>query len=389
MRLRIGFRVSVILLFSAIYISSMILFHNFYNQKLQSINDAFANINFDEAFSELSFSGENDEEIARDVLSRYQESLVSIEATQREAQIYSVIYLFFLLLISIGLFILLFYYISNPLAELQKGTNRIQSGDFSVKLRERGFREMRELIASFNRMSLELKETQNKLLEAEKLAIWKEFSRILAHEIKNPLTPIQLSIQRLEEKFYNDEKKCLEIFPESVKIINQEIQNLYNLAKSFSNFAKNVEPERTIFNPLTVIQDIIAPYQTKYMIQVDGLKNINICFDQLHFYQIITNIIQNAIDASDPSDSIYISITKRIHNVHIQITDQGCGIAEDDIPKIFEPYFSKKKKGIGLGMALVKKLVEVNNAKINVVSKIDEGTKFDLIMEKCHEDIDH
>jgi nitrogen fixation/metabolism regulation signal transduction histidine kinase len=361
----------------------------FYSFQLHEINNAFVNVKFAEALSELSFKSEKDEEAARELINRFSESLVSIEAIEREARIYSSLYLFFLMFLSIGSFILIFSVISNPLKQLQLATKRIQNGDFDVRLKEKGFHEMRELIRSFNHMSNELKSIQAKLLAAEKQAIWKEFSRILAHEIKNPLTPIQLSIERLEEKFITDENRFKEIFPEAVRIINQEIQNLHNLAKSFSNFAKDIEPEKTNFNPYQVIKDIIAPYQTKFHINVKGVETVQIRFDQMNFYQIVTNIIQNAMDASDEDKPIEITLSLKADKLEIQIIDQGCGIENEDIPKIFEPYFSKKSKGIGLGMALVKKLVEVNSAKIFVESKVNVGTKFSIITEIIDENINH
>lgn len=389
MKLAIGFRVSIIVLFISLYLGSLFIMQKFYSAQLHEINNAFVNVKFAEALSELSFKSQEDENAARELMNRFSESLVSIEAIEREARIYSSLYLFFLMFLSIGAFILIFSVISNPLKQLQLATKRIQNGDFEVRLKEKGFHEMRELIRSFNHMSNELKSIQAKLLAAEKQAIWKEFSRILAHEIKNPLTPIQLSIERLEEKFFSDEERFKDIFPEAVRIINQEIQNLHNLAKSFSNFAKDIEPEKTTFNPFNVIKDIINPYQTKYKINLMGEEHIKIRFDQMNFYQIITNIIQNAMDASDENNLIEIFLLKKNNQLMIQIIDQGCGIEKEDIPKIFEPYFSKKSKGIGLGMALVKKLVEVNNAEIFVESKVGVGTKFTIRMEIIDENINH
>ncbi len=127
---------------------------------------------------------------------------------------------------------------------------------------------------------------------------------------------------------------------------------------------------------------MIKPYQTKFNILLSGATSLQISFDPINFYQIITNILQNAMDASQSQSPITITISDKKGQVQIEIQDNGCGIEEEDIPKIFEPYFSKKKKGIGLGMALVKKLVDINDAKIFVESEIGIGTKFVLIMEK-------
>ena len=381
MKVRFGFRISVIVLFLALYLTSLIVLNNFFIHKLEQINQTFKSMKFQKALSELSYETETDRKNAGKLINRFNETSMSLGVIKRETKIYSALFLTFLMFVSIIIFIIIFNVISHPLKELQTATAKIRKGDFSVNLKETGFKEIRELKHSFNSMSRELDNVQKKLLKAEKEMIWKEFSRILAHEIKNPLTPIQLSIQRLEDKFITDKERFQEIFPEAVKIMNQEINNLHNLAKSFSNFSKSTTPEYSEFNPKDVIEDIIRPYIHKYEIRLEGFQNRLIKFDQIHFYQIITNLLQNAIDVSFTDEPININIIKN-DNIIIQIIDNGKGISEDDLPRIFEPYFSKKKKGLGLGLALVKKLVEINKSKIRVESKLEKGTKFEIIIEE-------
>lgn len=381
MNFRISYRGSIIVLFLVLIISSLVLFNDFFNTQLQRINTSFKNIEIDKAIANLSFKTAEDEEQATQLLHNFRESLASTDMLQKEAKVYSGFYLLLILLVSSLLFILTFYKITKPLKELRLATRQIKEGNFQIQLPETGFSEIRELKHSFNSMSQELQATQDKLIEAEKDMIWKEFSRMLAHEIKNPLTPIQLSVQRLEDKYLTDREKFDQIFPDSIKIVNQEVNNLYNLAKSISNFAKNISPEYKIFNPYEIMQDIIQPYSHKYNIFLEGCRNCQIKFDQMHFYQIVTNILQNAIDASSPSDNINLNLVKDNDQLILQIIDSGKGITPAELKKIFEPYYSKKKKGIGLGLALVKKLVEVNNAKLKAESKIGVGTKFDIIME--------
>jgi two-component system nitrogen regulation sensor histidine kinase NtrY len=332
---------------------------------------------FDSSISELTFNTKQDSVKARELLNKFRQSLADAEMMKQEAQIYSMAYLLLLMILSIVIFIAFLYRITKPLNQLQKATRKIRDGDFSVYLPETGIKEIRELKHSFNSMSRELNSTQKKLLQAEKDTMWKELSRILAHEIKNPLTPIQLTIQRLEEKYELDQKKFFEVFPESVNIINQEINNLKLLARSFSNFAKNINPDFSEFNPKAIIDEILNSYQHDFKIEVSG-ENCIIIFDRTHFYQIITNLVQNAIDACDDDDKILIKVTKRSMKIIISISDSGKGIKQEDIEKIFEPYFTKKKKGTGLGLALVKKLVDVNNSAIIVTSTENKGSCFEI-----------
>jgi len=377
MKINPGLRSSVILLFLLLYLSSLFIINNFFVKKYQQSNRLFTEMKFDTSMSELTFNSKQDSIKARELLNNFRQNLAAAEMMKQEAQIHSMVYLLLLMIISIVIFILLLYKITKPLNELQKATGKIRSGDFSVYLPETGIREIRELKHSFNSMSRELNSTQKKLLQAEKDTMWKELSRILAHEIKNPLTPIQLSIQRLEEKYEQDIEKFYEVFPESVSIINQEINNLKLLVSSFSNFAKNINPEFSEFNPKTMIDDILNSYQYNFEVKVSG-ENCVIHFDRTHFYQIITNLVQNAIDAYEKEGSILIEILQTEINTMISISDYGKGINEMDINKIFEPYFTKKKKGTGLGLALVKKLVDVNNSNISVTSKENEGSCFEI-----------
>ncbi len=379
MKINLGIRSSVILLFLLLYLSSLFIINNFFVKKYQQSNRLFSEMKFDISISELTFNTKQDSIKARELLNNFRQNLADSEMMKHEAQIYSMAYLLLLMILSVIIFIAFLYRITKPLNQLQKATRTIRDGDFSVYLPETGIKEIRELKHSFNSMSRELENTQKKLLQAEKDTMWKELSRILAHEIKNPLTPIQLSIERLEEKFELDHKKFYEIFPESVRIINQEINNLKLLVSSFSNFAKNINPEISEFNPKTIMDEILNSYQHNFEIVISG-ENCTILFDRTHFYQIITNLVQNAIDASGKESDIIIEIEKREMNTVISISDSGKGINEKDINKIFEPYFTKKKKGTGLGLALVKKLVDINNSSISVTSRENEGSCFEIVI---------
>ena len=380
MNLRIGLRGIVIVLFLALYLTSLIIINAFFIEKHKQSSEAFQSLKFDESLLSLTFHTKQDSIEARRLLNKFNTSQAASEMIRHEAQIYSSVFLFLLMILSAFIFIFIFYKATKPLKELQSATAKIREGDFSVQLPETGIKEIKELKQSFNSMSRELINIQKKLVQAEKEMLWKELSRILAHEIKNPLTPIQLSIQRLEEKYDENPEKFKEIFPEAVKIINQEISNLQNLARSFSNFAKSIEPEFSQFNPANLIEEIINSYQHKYNIKLAAENNIKVIFDRTHFYQIITNLVQNAIDASQETEEIQIRVLSRDKDILIQIIDNGSGISEENISRVFEPYYTNKKKGTGLGLALVKKLVDLNNAEIQVKSKIGLGSTFEIIL---------
>jgi nitrogen fixation/metabolism regulation signal transduction histidine kinase len=389
MKIRFSLRAIVILLFVALYITSLVILNSFFIAKQNETAAAFKNIEFDEALAKLQFDSKADSVKAGELMSRFRESVAATRMIHSETQIYSSLVLFVLMLLSIALFSFVLYQITRPLSELKEATASIRQGDFSVNLPTGGIPEIRELKHSFNSMSSELSTVQKKLIEAEKQLIWKELSRILAHEIKNPLTPIQLSVQRLEEKFECDREKFQQIFPQSMDIITQEVANLQKLAASFSSFAKNINPEKSEFCATEAIKEIVRPYQNDYNLSLEGDASCRIRWDRTHFYQVITNLLQNAIDASQPETPIVLKTEHRPQAVCIQIADKGKGIALEDVPKIFQPYFTRKKKGTGLGLALVHKLCEVNGAEISVESQVGSGTTFTIVTECIDENTDN
>lgn len=389
MKFDFGIRSTVILLFLGIFVFSLLVLNGFFLKQQAQINKAFSQINIDSALAELSYQTEQDSLKAGELIREFRQSVLAAEMIRTETQIYSNLFLIIILISAIVLFCLIFYKITKPIKELQLATANIREGDYNVHLSEKGLKELRDLKKSFNDMSSELEHTQNKLLMAEKEMIWKELSRILAHEIKNPLTPIQLSVQRLEEKFYLDEEKFKIIFPEAVKVINQEVDNLRDLVHSFSNYAKIAKPEFSVFETSQALNQIIKPYLHDYNIKLEISDSFSIKFDQTHFYQIITNILQNAIDACEKSQPIEVSVEKSRSFVVIRITDHGSGISKEDLTRIFEPYFTKKKKGTGLGLALVKKLIDINNAVIRAKSIPGQGTVFEIIIEDNNECINN
>ncbi len=391
--MKVSLRSLVITLFLFLYLSSLILINAFFVEKHRQAGEAFQSLQFDESLTNLAFLTKQDSLLAKELLRKFNSSRAASEMIRHEAQIYSSGFLFVLMIISVSIFIFVFNIITKPFKEMQTATAKIRRGDFGVKLSETGFSEIKELKKSFNRMSAELESVQKKLIRAEKESIWKELSRILAHEIKNPLTPIQLSIQRLEEQFELDQQKFQKIFPESLQIINQEIENLQKLAFSFSSFAKDIQPEFSVFDLNDVMQEILQSYTHRYSIRLDFPEDCVFRFDRTHFYQIITNIIQNAIDAAEEEVKIQILIIKQKQKINISIKDFGTGIASEELEKIFQPYYTKKKKGTGLGLALVKKLIDLNEAEIEVASELGKWTEFIIKIESAergkHESIDN
>jgi nitrogen fixation/metabolism regulation signal transduction histidine kinase len=379
--LKTGMRTRIILLFIIVSIGGLILLNNVFQIKHNNIHSALEKMELSSQLREIRLFSHQDSLKAEGLMRDFNATKAAVNIALGDSRIATSVLLLFIIIASSTIFIIVISRISRPLRELKNATEQIRQGNFSVHLPETGIAEMRELKNSFNVMSRELETIQTRLLVAEKEMIWKDLSRILAHEIKNPLTPIQLVIQRLEERLETDPNKIREILPESISIITQEIENLRLLAQDFSNYAKVNQPNTEEINPALSIREIVKSYSQDYQINLDLAEDLSISFDKTHFYQVVTNILQNAIDASDPDTKIDIRLYGERSYVVLCIKDEGSGIENKDLPRIFEPYFSKKSKGTGLGLALVKKLCDANAAIIRVKSKVNEGSEFTLIME--------
>jgi len=378
---RPGIRTWILLLYLVVSIGGLLILNRVFQTNQQQIQDAMNSLELSEDLRQVQLFSHADSLKVENIMKTFGEAKGIIKLSLSESRFYVALTLFFIIIVSSLVFLVVLTRISKPLRELKNATDQIRQGNFSVHIPETGIHEMKQLKNSFNVMSRELENVQKRLLVAEKEMIWKDLSRILAHEIKNPLTPIQLAVQRLEERLATDPDSAPLILNDSLEIIKQEIENLRLLAQDFSNFAKVSKAQKEVFDPSQSIAEICKSYTADYNLQLELLSEQQISFDKTHFYQIITNILQNAIDASQPQQPIKISLSRDKNYIVIGIKDCGSGIESDDLMRIFEPYFSRKNKGTGLGLALVKKLCEANSAIVRVKSKPAEGSEFTIIIE--------
>jgi nitrogen fixation/metabolism regulation signal transduction histidine kinase len=363
---RPGIRTWILLLYLVVSIGSLLLLNNVFQTNQQEIQETMNKLELSDDLRMVQLYSQADSVKVRQIMKTYGEAKGVIKLSLSESRFYVALTLFILILASSLIFIVVLTRISKPLRELKNATDQIRLGNFSVHIPETGIHEMKQLKNSFNVMSRELESVQKRLLVAEKEMIWKDLSRVLAHEIKNPLTPIQLAVQRLEERLATDPDAAMQILGDSLDIIIQEIENLRLLAQDFSNFAKISKAQKEVFDPALSITELCRSYTQDYQIEFDLLSDQKISFDKTHFYQIIRNILQIAMDASDAKQPIRISLSRDKNYLVISIKDSGQGIDSEDLHRIFEPYFSRKSKGTGLGLALVKKLCEANSAIIRV-----------------------
>jgi two-component system nitrogen regulation sensor histidine kinase NtrY len=290
--------------------------------------------------------------------------------------IYSIYIFVFVLLAVLIIFLLSINLITRPLRRLQAATRALAAGDTDIQVRENRFSPINDLIVSFNQMVREVNRQRQRAIEAEKQLIWKEIARVMAHEIKNPLTPIKLTIERLENKGLKKPDDILPVLTESIGIIKEEVQNLQSLVNRFREFATLPAASKESYSLENQLNEIVRAYQPTFDIELVFENELPpIYADKIQMKQTFVNLIQNAIQAGEPErGKLTITVGTKDSSFSIAFKDNGPGIKAEDMAKIFEPYFTTKRKGTGLGLAVVKRIVENHGGEIMVTSQSTGGT---------------
>ncbi len=216
------------------------------------------------------------------------------------------------------------------------------------------------------------------IVKAQQALAWEEVARRLAHEIKNPLTPIKLATERLIKKWKNKDEDFDRIFEKSTQTIISEVESLKNLIDAFQKFGKMPEIKKDNLNPLRLIEEVVELYRGYRDIKIN-IKTLtelrDVLLDHQEFKRVLINIIDNAIKAMNGKGEITISV-KLNSNLFIEISDTGPGVDDEIKEKLFLPYFSRSKEGTGLGLAIARKIVTEHGGKIYVKDNKPSGTVF-------------
>lgn len=288
----------------------------------------------------------------------------------------------FLLLTSI----LIAYFISSritvPLRLIREHLQGVQFGKNPTPIRYRSDDELGILIAEYNRKVEELAESAELLARSERESAWREMARQIAHEIKNPLTPMKLNIQFLQRTDPKSVDNYEEILNRVSYTIIEQIDNLSAIATEFSNFAKMPRANNELFNLSQRLMEIISLFdytgECEFETRFSGIEKEMVFADKEQFSRAIINLIKNSIQAipDDRKGKIIIEIEKEFSTILIGVTDNGKGIPEELQERIFVPNFTTKTSGTGLGLAITKSIVENFGGEIWFSSIPDQGTTF-------------
>ena len=244
--------------------------------------------------------------------------------------------------------------------------------------------EVGKLIDAYNSMIDELEQSAAKLAKSEREQAWREMAKQVAHEIKNPLTPMRLSVQSFERKFDVNDPNIKSKVAEYSKTLVQQIDTMSSIASAFSNFAKMPAQQNETLNVVEIVRLALDIFNENYIHFISEEEEIIAKLDRTQLIRVITNLVKNAIQAVPEVDSprILVTVASEENNVKISVADNGIGITDENMDKIFEPKFTTKSSGMGLGLAMVKNIVETYNGSITFTAQEHKGTIFTVSLPK-------
>jgi nitrogen fixation/metabolism regulation signal transduction histidine kinase len=275
--------------------------------------------------------------------------------------------------------------IADPVNRLTRATRRIARGELDARIAATSSDELRRLVEDFNRMADELQRQQRELERTHRLEAWAEMARQVAHEIKNPLTPIQLNAEHLRRVHADRGKPLGPVLEDCVATILEQVKLLRQIASEFSSFASSPTARRTNVNLTELLHDIVAPYRLGLSDRIRFDVNLPAGIPPVHvdrtlISRALTNIVENALHAMPGEGALRVVASHRNGVVHVQVSDTGVGMDHEALSRAFEPYFSTKATGTGLGLPIAKRNVELNGGTIAVTSERDRGTAVEIAL---------
>ncbi len=280
--------------------------------------------------------------------------------------------------------------VTRPVEQLALAAREVASGNWDTRVDVHSSGEIAELADTFNHMTHELLEQRENLVRVERIAAWKELARRLAHELKNPLFPLQLTVENLVRARQQTPEQFDEIFHESSTTLLAEIANLKAIISRFSEFSRMPQPQ---FHPLQIndlVRDVVKLVQAQ--LQGPGRSTIE-CTMQLEetgemagdpelLHRVLSNLVLNAMDAMPQGGRLTLLTHARENDVTIEVQDTGTGLTPEECARLFTPYYTSKGHGTGLGLAIVQSIVSDHGGSVSVRSAPAHGTTFTVVLPR-------
>jgi signal transduction histidine kinase len=293
----------------------------------------------------------------------------------RLGQVYS-----FMLIVAFGLAYFLSTYITKSLKTISDKLSETSLNQKNEKIMlEASSKEINLLIKAYNAMVAELEVSAIKLAQGEREEAWREMAKQVAHEIKNPLTPMRLTVQSFQRKFDPNDAEVKQKMKDYSDTLIQQIDTMNAVASAFSNFASMPAQQNETLNVVEVVELAMDIFNEEYLVFEKEAPEIISKIDRTQLIRIITNLVKNAIQSIPEQQeikAISVSVKKELEHVLIVVKDNGIGIQPKDINRIFEPKFTTKSSGMGLGLGIIKNIIENYKGTITFETEYEKGTTF-------------
>lgn len=279
--------------------------------------------------------------------------------------------------------------ITRPLEELAEGAREVASGRWDTVIDLRGQDEIGQLASAFNEMTQTLAAQREQLVQTERVAAWRELARRLAHELRNPLFPLQITVENLQKARQLDAKQFLEVFNESTATLKAELANLNTIVSRFSDFSKMPTPHFARVNVNEALRNAVRLFEPQFntvgkppiipeYFLTEPLPEIDADADLLH--RAFQNLVLNALDAMPAGGTLTIRSSEHDGSVRIEVTDTGKGLTPEECSRLFTPYYTTKAQGTGLGLAIIQSVISDHHGTISVSSDEGHGTTFHIVL---------
>jgi two-component system nitrogen regulation sensor histidine kinase NtrY len=277
--------------------------------------------------------------------------------------------------------------VTSPVRKLAEGAREVSEGNWNARVNVRGSGELGQLALAFNRMTQQLNEQRERIVQAERVAAWRELARRLAHELKNPLFPLQTTVENLQRAKEQSPEQFEEVFRESTGILLSEIENLKAIVGRFSDFAKMPQPELAPVNLNEIVRGIVKLFEAQFSavghppitLELHLAEDLpTIQADATLLRRAIENLVLNAMDAMPAGGILMLRTAHENGGVDLEISDTGKGLTPEECERLFTPYYTTKQHGTGLGLAIVQSVVSDHGGSISVESETSVGTSFHI-----------
>jgi two-component system nitrogen regulation sensor histidine kinase NtrY len=275
--------------------------------------------------------------------------------------------------------------VTRPVEQLAQAAREVASGNWKAKANVTSSDELGELAESFNRMTRELLAQREHLVQAERVAAWRELARRLAHELKNPLFPLQLTVENLMRARQQSPQQFEEIFQESSATLLAEIANLKAIISRFSEFSRMPQPQLQKIQLNDIALNVVRLFQSQFrspnrppieckLDLAEPMEPIAADSDLLH--RALSNLVLNAMDAMPEGGTLTLRTHQNRDFSYIEVSDAGSGLLPEECERLFTPYYTSKPHGTGLGLAIVQSVISDHGGRISVRSELGKGTTF-------------